>query len=141
MISKRLTPRRHPAASVLVCVLACMVIVMGIVGNSLRTALQTRRHMRTQQSVRQAELVLEAGVARAARRLSQDIDYPGETWRLGDRALPGLGQATVQISVDSPDEVWPPQVTVVARLVVDPTHTITRSHTFGRQISLTPLGD
>ena len=126
--------------SIIVCILACMVVATALVGSTLRTALQTRRHMRPQLELRQAELVLEAGIARASQRLSTDGEYQGETWELKPTTLPGIDRAVVEISVDR-EHTWPPEVTVIARLGSNRLQNITRSYSFPLQLSLSPLGD
>lgn len=134
-------PRRHRTAIVLICVLACMAVVTSLVANTTRMALTTRKAMRSQHQLRQVELLLEAGVARAAKRLSDNPEYTGETWQLSPTTLTCAEQAEVKISVTPDGEVWPPEVTVVAKLGPTDAVQMKRSHTFAINVSLSPLGD
>ena len=141
---KMLSPRPrtpHRSATVLICVLACMAVVTAIVANTTRMALVTRKALRPQVQLRQVELLLEAGVARAAKRLAIDPDYTGESWQLSPGTLTCAEQAEVNISVTTEGETWPPQATIVATLGTADTVHMKRTHTFAIDVSLSPLGD
>ncbi len=117
-------------ASILVCVLACMVVAMALVVSTTRSALRARREVRTQRQLRQVEFVLEAGIQRAARQLSNHAEYRGETWNLSPTATAGLDSVQVEIEVSSIDGARPRQVKVVARLPAESPTLIQRSYTF-----------
>jgi len=117
-------------ASILVCVLACMVVAMALVVSTTRSALRARREVRTQHQLRQVEFVLEAGIQRAARQLSNHAEYRGETWNLSPTATAGLDSVQVEIEVSSIDGARPRQVKVVARLPAKSPALIQRSYTF-----------
>ncbi len=117
-------------ASVLVCVLACMVVAMALVVSTTRSALRAHREVRTQRQLRQVEFVLEAGIQRAARQLSNHAEYRGETWNLSPTATAGLDSAQVEIEVSSIDDGRPHQVKVVVRLPAKSPAVIQRSYTF-----------
>ena len=134
------TTRRRPA-TVLLCVLACLAIVTALVTSTTQMALQVRRSMRSQHQLRQVELLLEAGVDRAAQRLAIDPEYTGETWNLLPKTIPGVDEARVSINVSSDDVTWPPEVTIVATLGSEDSIRVKRSHTFPLEVSLSPLGD
>ena len=117
-------------ASILVCVLACMVVAMALVVSTTRSALQARREVRTLRQLRQVEFVLEAGIQRAARQLSNHAEYRGETWNLSPTATAGLDSAQVEIEVSSINGARPRQVKVVARLPAESPVVVQRSYTF-----------
>ena len=125
-------------ASVLVCVLACMVVAIALVVSTTRSALRARREVRTQRQLRQVEFVLEAGIQRAARQLSNHAEYRGETWTLSPTATAGLDSTQVEIEISSINGARPRQVKVVARLPAKSPALIQRSYTFpiNRVISL-----
>ncbi|MCH7753247.1 MAG: hypothetical protein IH898_13990, partial [Planctomycetes bacterium] len=116
-------------ASILFCVLACMVVAMALVVSTTRSALRARREVRTLRQLRQVELVLEAGIQRAARQLTSDAEYRGEIWTLSPTATAGLDSAQVEIEVSSIDGVRPRQVKVVVRLPAKSPAVIQRSYT------------
>jgi type II secretory pathway component PulK len=128
---KRTEPNGR-SASVLVCVLACMAVATALVVATTRSALQARREIRMQRQLRQVEFVLEAGIDRAARQLSAESQYSGETWTLSEATVPELGSAQVVI------EVSPQDVQVVARLPATGPVVVQRSYTFpiNRVVSL-----
>jgi len=139
-MSKTVKRTRPPnrQASILVCVLACMVVATALVVAATRSALQARHEVRTQRQLRQMELVLEAGIQRAARQLSADPQFNGETWTLSESTIPGLGSAQVEIEVSSHGDGLPQQVQVVARLPATGPPVVQRSYTFSINRVLSP---
>jgi len=128
-----LEPSRHERprrASILVCVLVCMAVATALVLTTTRAALRARRDARTQRQLRQTELLLEAGVQRAALRLRTDADYAGETWSLSADTLAGFGAAQVEITVSKLNGNETRQVDVVARLPAQSPTMVQRSYTF-----------
>ena len=117
-------------ASILFCVLACMVVAMALVVSTTRSALLARREVRTLRQLRQVEFVLEAGIQRAARQLSNHAEYRGETWTLSPTATAGLDSTQVEIEISSINGARPRQVKVVARLPAKSPAVIQRSYTF-----------
>ena len=99
------------SGSILICVLACLVIVTGLIMAISRQALEARRETKFRLQVRQTELLLDAGVVRAAKRSQQSPEYKGETWQPTDHrpsdAADRIENAVVTIQVnpsDSPDQ-------------------------------------
>jgi len=126
------TNQRHTSrqASILICVLVCLAVATAMVTSTVRTALGARRAMRTQHQLRQTELLLAAGVQRAAGKLHTTDDYTGETWNLPPQTIPGWDAAHVEITVVPSEDDTPPEVRVTARLSVSKFVDIQRSHTF-----------
>ena len=62
-------------------------------------AVQAHRQLRHQRQLRQTELLAEAAVDRAVRRLGRDARYRGETWELAPGGLPGIGPGRARIGV------------------------------------------
>jgi hypothetical protein len=115
--------------TVLVTALVCLLIVMAMLGTMLVGALRTGRQLRKERDHRQCELLLQAGLERAAFRLTEKPDYAGETWGLPGAGIIGLGtgQVTIEVSRDSSD--LPPQIHVVAEYPTGSEHSIRRSET------------
>jgi hypothetical protein len=115
MSQKRASTRR---GALVVCVLVCLLVAGTVVTATTRLALQSRREVRLNQQLRQTELLLDAGILRAARQLQTSADYKGETWRPTD-AISRFDNAQVQIRVAF-DELEKDShlVTVVASLGV-----------------------
>jgi hypothetical protein len=124
---------RH-CGTVLVATLACMAIVMAIVGGMLQGALRARRQLHTERNFRQVELLLEAGVDRAASRLFEDDAYSGETWEIPADHLLGNGAGAVVITATRPgnDRSW--QVRVAAEYPVGTVTSVRRSRTFSVEL-------
>lgn len=127
--------QRHGAA--LVAALVCLLIVTALLGNMLLGALQARRQMRKERDLRQCELLLQAGIDRAAFRLAEQPDYAGETWDLPTTSVIGQGDGQVTIEVArAPD--MPTQARVVAEYPLNGEHSIRRSHTLFPQSPMPP---
>jgi hypothetical protein len=100
----------------LVCVLVCLLIASTIAAATTQSALRGRRDIRIQHQMRQTELLLDAGVLRAARQLRRSDAYQGESWRPVN-SIPRFDQARVEIRVSSdPQQDGLRQVEVTASL-------------------------
>jgi len=124
---RRYTSRR---ASILVCVLVCMAVATALVTSTVQTALTARRAMRTQHHLRQTELLLDAGVQRAALQIQSTPGYSGETWKLSPNTLPGIETAQVKIDFVPTGGEVPGEVHVIARLSIAEHATVQRSYSF-----------
>lgn len=91
---------RSRRGAMLVVTLACMAIVMGIIGMMLQGALRARRQMHAERDLRQACLLADAGLDRAAAQLASDERYDGETWQIPAEQLLNAGDGEVVIAVD-----------------------------------------
>ncbi len=125
--NQRQTSRR---ASILVCVLICLAVTTALITSTVRTALVARRAMRTQHQLRQTELLLAAGVQRAAVQFQAMSDYSGETWKLSPNTIPGIEAAQVRIELTPVDGDSPREVHVTARLSIAEHAAVQRSYSY-----------
>ena len=143
------TPRAR-GGTILICVLACLVAITAMLGSTVQTALRCRHAVRTQKQLRQTDLLLEAGVLRAAQQLKSSPLYEGEQWRprlfsqadrVGehDRDEDANDEAIVEIRVSETDDASVRSVNVIARLDSQLTSTgpLQRSHQFNFHIAAT----
>jgi hypothetical protein len=133
-VKQPLSCRRRGVA--LVAALVCLVIVMALLGNMLVGALRIGQQMRVERDRRQCELLLQAGLDRAARRVSAATPYPGEVWDVPAAEIGGTADGQVTI------RVWrlgaaPPQILVLAEYPLGNESSIRRSRTVTLQ-STTP---
>jgi hypothetical protein len=126
------------SGTVFIAVLACLVIATTLVTSTVRTALQARRAVRTQLYLEQTQLLLSAGVQRAAHKLQSSLDYQGEVWNLPASVLPGNYPAEVEITLSPDREGLSRMVSVTARLLVSPHSTFQRSYAFSYEPSVPP---
>jgi hypothetical protein len=126
--NRRQAPRRRGA--MLVVALACLAIVMAIVGVMLQGALRARRQLHVERDLRQVELLLEAGLDRAAFQLASDDAYAGETWRIPASHLLGRGDGEVVIVAARSGDVEPWRVRVAAEYPVGTPASVRRTRTF-----------
>jgi hypothetical protein len=124
--SRRANKRR--SALVLVAALACLLIVTSIIGTMLQGALRTRRQLHAERDRRQVQLLLQAGIERAAQRLSTEPGYTGDTWDLPSDSIMGHGAGRVTAKV-SPSESGATSIAVTAEYPVDRDFPIRRSRT------------
>ena len=118
--------------AVLVVALVGLLIVTALLGTMLHSALQARRQMRKERDHLQCELLLQAGLDRAAFRLAEDADYAGETWNLPAADVFGQAEGRVTIEVTRAEDM-PPQIRVVAEYPLAGEHSVRRSHTLSTQ--------
>jgi Tfp pilus assembly protein PilX len=126
------TDRRKPSTlrrrgAVLVSALVCMLVVMALLGSMLLNTLSATRQMRMERELRQCELLLQAGLDRAAYRLSQDANYTGETWNLPTAEIIDRGDGLVTIAVTPSENDQPAHLHVVAEYPTGSEKSIRRS--------------
>jgi hypothetical protein len=94
--------RQRRRGAVLVMALVCLLIVMAMLGSLLLAVVHSGRQLHVERDRRQCELLLQAGLDRAAVRLARDREYSGETWDIPASELPnqGAGQVTIELSTD-----------------------------------------
>ena len=126
--ARRRASRRRGA--MLVVALACLAIVMAIVGVMLQTALRARRQLHVERDLRQVELLLEAGVDRAAFGLASDSNYVGETWRIPSEQLLGCGDGEVVIVAARSGDAEPWSVRIAAEYASGAPTSVRRTRTF-----------
>ena len=130
--------------TLVVCVLICLLITGSLAAATTHAALRWRRSIRLEQQLRQTELLLDAGILRAAMQLRSSTDYRGETWRPSRESV-GFESPVVEIKVTDGDGPASRQVEIVAELGAtlseiartNPSHT-RRSHTFSVVVADTP---
>lgn len=128
--SKSPPPRR---GALLIVALTCMVVVIAIIGLLFSSSLRTRRQLHSERDLRQVELLLDAGLRRAAAKLSADASYAGETWRIPADQLLQNGAAEVTIAAalaDASADSGRTEVTVSARYPLNAPLTVQRTRTF-----------
>jgi type II secretory pathway component PulK len=106
--------RKHRCGTVLIAAIVCLAIIVAMVGSMLTAALAAGRQLRAERNLRQCELLLQAGVDRAAQRLTTERDYRGETWTLAADQITGSGEAQVTIEVTATSGDGTQQLAVVA---------------------------
>jgi hypothetical protein len=136
--------KTHPKprdGALLICVLVCLLVASAMVTATTRSALQSRRNVRLQHQMRQTELLLDAGVLRAASQLQLSDDYEGETWR-PNGAIGRFGNPLVEIRISAGEKKGDSRhVEVIASLGIpdDPQQinaSLTRrTHTFSIELS------
>jgi hypothetical protein len=137
MLSPKRTNRRRligrqaaRRGAVLVAALVCMIIVMTMLGTMLQSTLHSRRQLHTRRDVRQTELLVEAGLDRAALRLAREPEYRGETWELPSESVVGRGAGRVTIEASREADETPWQVRVIAEYPIGNELSVQRSRTF-----------
>ena len=73
--------QQRRGAAMMVLVLTCLLVITALAGSMTAATLRSRRAVRSEHQLRQSELLLEAGVLRAASQLQNDPAYSGETWQ------------------------------------------------------------
>ena len=126
---RRSSGRPPRNAVVMVCVLVCVSIATALVTATVYTALRAHRELRVHRQLRQTELLLTAGVQRAASQLSDSADYTGEIWQLSEDTLSGFPPASVKIDIENGPDDHKKQIHVVARLANGVTDGTQRSTT------------
>lgn len=129
-------PVSRRGASMVVVVLTCLLVSSALVRAMTLATIRARRMAGTELQLLQTELLLDAGILRAARQLQNDPAYQGETWQPRTE-LEQFGQGRVEIRVRPAEETQTQLVEVTAYLGgapaaqpgSDPTLT-RRSHTF-----------
>jgi hypothetical protein len=122
--------RHSRNGAVMVVALVCLVVVMALLGGMLQGALRARRQLHSERDRRQTELLLQAGLDRAAFRLTREPDYRGETWGLSAEEILGSsgGEVRIEASRSMADAPW--EVSVAAVYRTGNEHSIQRSRTF-----------
>jgi hypothetical protein len=126
----RRSANKRRKALVLVAALACLLIVMSLMGTMLQGALRTRRQLHAERDRRQAELLLQAGIERAARRMSTEPGYTGDTWDLSSDSIVARGTGRVTAMVSKSDNDQNASITVTAEYPLDRDFRVRRSRTY-----------
>jgi hypothetical protein len=139
---------RSRSGTLVVCVLVCLLVASSLAAASTHAALQWRRSMTMEQQLRQTELLLDAGILRAARQLQKSPGFRGEVWRPEPSSV-RFESPVVEIRITTADDPEVRLVDVIAQLgtapeTVDATggsprfpHT-RRSHSFSFRVTDQP---
>lgn len=114
--------------AVTVLVLICLLVVVSLVGTMLQSAQQARRQLHTERDFRQAELLLQAGLERAAYRLASEQNYRGESWEPASQLLANRGRVVIEAQPSSDGDKW--DLNVVAEFPVGSPRSVRRSDSF-----------
>jgi hypothetical protein len=93
---------RRRSGSIAIAVMVCLVAITLISGVLIREGQAGRAVVRDEERRLQAEWLAESGLSRAAARLAEGRDYPGETWEIPAEAIGGGEPAVVTIAVEIP---------------------------------------
>lgn len=95
---RRPTSRRRGVVTVMVLVV--LILLGGLLTQLVRRAVTEHRQSRRELHQRQAMLLADAGLLRAARQLGQDASYTGEVWTPDMTLVHARNTAEVNISRD-----------------------------------------
>lgn len=124
-----MNPKKQKRSGVvLICVLACLAIVSAILTMTCKSAIAARRETKLRAQLQQTELLLDAGVLRAAEQLRKSKGYSGETWK-PTKAFKNDESPIVEITVE-PTDGSVTTITVMAKLKGE--QTTQRSHQFSK---------
>ncbi len=115
--------------AVLVAALVCLLVTMTMIAMMLRRTLRDQRQLHAERDLRQTELLLDAGLARAAHRLAADPNYRHEIWNLPPDAVTSSGEGRVTISLSPVGGRPVLTATVVAEYPVGRETSVRRSRT------------
>ena len=90
--------------AVLIMALVCLVLLTVIGGTLLRWIAMEHKLLRSREQANQARWLAEAGIERAAARLTYAEDYAGETWQIVAADLPYGNPAHVRLHVATVDD-------------------------------------
>lgn len=121
---------RGRGGAILIVALVCLLVVTGLLGTLLQGTLRAHRQLHAERDRIQTDLLLQAGMDRAAFRLANEPSYRGETWNLPAAAILGTreGRVTIVASRDSEQTPW--KVQVMAEYPLGNDLSIRRSRTF-----------
>jgi hypothetical protein len=100
-----------------------------MIGSMLVAALAASRQLHAERDLRQCELLLDAGLARAVYRLATERTYRGEAWNLSADKITGSGEGKVTIEISSGSDRNTQQIDVVAEYPAGSETSIRRSRT------------
>ena len=122
--------RRDNKGAVLIVTLVSLLVVAMILGSMFRGVVRAHRQLHRERDLRQTELLMQAGLDRAAFHLVNDQAYRGETWNLPADAIVGTdqGRVTIEASRDERQSLW--SVKVVAEYPQGGETSIRRSRIF-----------
>jgi hypothetical protein len=108
----------------------CLLVVIGLLGSMLQNAVRSRRQLHSERDLRQTQLLLEAGLNRAAGAARRSAEYRGETWNVPAAEILGHGDGRVVIEAASGNDAESRQFKVTAEYPVGSELSVRRSRTF-----------
>ncbi len=96
----------------LVVVMICLLVAGMLTGSLMQLVLLQDRQLKYEQARLQAAWLVEAGLDRAAGRLTREPAYAGESWEIDAARLGGADAGVVVIRVEN-EESETPQRTIV----------------------------
>jgi Tfp pilus assembly protein PilX len=120
---------RQRRGTVLIVALVAMVVIMAMIGAMLQGTLRVRRQLHAERNLRQCELLLQSGMARAHHRFAKEADYREEKWKVATNFAPAAAEGEVTIRISRPAETDPWQINVVAEYPLGNEHSVLRSTT------------
>lgn len=99
-----LARQRRRRGAAIIPVLVCFILIMLISAALLQLVFAERGLDRQEERRLQAEWLAEAGLERAAARLSASRDYKGETWEVAADDLGGKDAGRLTIAVETPKD-------------------------------------
>ena len=96
----------------MIIIIAVLAMTMAFAGVWARRIVMERRAARRAEEQQQARWLAEAGVRRAAARLSADPAYVGETWLIDAAEIDRPNSAEIEITVEPGDSAAAPATLV-----------------------------
>lgn len=117
--------------------MVCLLVVVSILSGMLRNAVSARRQLHAERDRRQTELLLEAGLDRAAAALRRSAEYDGETWDIPAKEILGRGDGQVVIEMVAGEAAGGRQIRVAAEYPAGSEVSVRRTRTFIVQLEPT----
>ena len=127
---RRQVPKRRARPKkgiVMVVALVCLLIVMAMLGQMLLGVVRSGRQLHRERDRRQCELLLQAGMERAAYRLAEEPEYSGETWAVESADILGQGAGEVTIERKADENAAAVRLLVTAEYPTGSEHSVRRS--------------
>jgi hypothetical protein len=122
--------RSDRRGAILAVAMLCLLVVIGLLGSMLQNAVRSRRQLHSERDLRQTQLLLEAGLNRAAGAARRSAEYRGETWTVPAAEILGHGDGRVVIEAASGNDAESRQFKVTAEYPVGSELSVRRSRTF-----------
>ncbi|KAA0140977.1 hypothetical protein FYZ48_06800 [Gimesia chilikensis] len=78
----------------------CLILALAVVGQILQQSQVEAKQLKQQQYLLQASSLGDAAAQRAVRRMIQDTDYDGETWKVEVESMGKVNPGEVVIEVE-----------------------------------------
>ncbi len=121
-------PRRGRHGFMAIATLTCLLVIVAMVFHMLQSSMRARRELLIDRDHRQAELLMEAGAARARFKMDTDDAFPGDVWEIPAKEIVDNGSAKVTTSITRGSDSRILQV--VAEYPIGRNFPVRCSHTF-----------